>query len=70
MGLKEIGLNKKGLEIFYYLIVYVVIVFQLESKDKSDNSWLVLLLQDNIQGAYIVIDSVFSIMHGISFWLF
>ena len=69
MGSKEIGQNKKGLEIFYYPIVYVVIVSQLESKDKSDNSWLVLLLQDNIQGAYIVIDSVFSIMHGISLLL-
>lgn len=39
MGLKEIGQNKKGLEIFYYpTIMYVVIVSQLESKDKSDDS--------------------------------
>ena len=68
--MKEIGQNKKGLEIFYYpTIVYVVIVSQLESKDKRANSWLVLFLQDNIQGAYIVIDSVFSIMHGISLLL-
>ena len=35
---KEIGQNKKGLEIFYYPFVYVAIVSQLKSKDKSDNS--------------------------------
>ena len=64
MGSKEIGQNKKGLEIFHYPVVYDVIVSQLESKDKSDNSWLVLLLQDNIQGACVL-----SIMHGISLLL-